>query len=198
MIWSCSQLRGLILVVAVALLAGACSSTEDSGAPDSGGESTATTEIELGNPGTLVAPTSTTAVGRYSLSIETAVAFLDSCAADSSLVGGCHCALGRLDQNLDDNGLRVFEDRFAGRNEFGPEVAAALADCEGAPRPAGWSAESIDLFVTECIKGSERLRDICTCSTARAQDIIPQARISEYAESNQVVPGFVQLINLCI
>ena len=198
MIWSCTQCRGLALVVAVAILAGACSSTEGSGASDNAGESTATTEIELGNPGTLVAPTSTTEVRRFSLSIETAVAFLDSCAVDSSLVGGCHCALGRLGNNLDDNGLRVFEDRFAGRNEFGPEVAAALIDCGDAPRPAEWSTESVELFVTECIKGSERLRDICTCSTARAQDVIPQARISEYVESNLVAPGFVQLINLCI
>jgi hypothetical protein len=182
--------------VSTAILGAACSAATE-GDPESVSPST-TRQVPLGNPGTVVAPTSTTEPAELSLSVETVVALLAACSPGDELVGPCRCALGRMEGNLDDGDIVVFEDRFSGRNEFSPELAAALVDCAGAPAPQAWSAASRNTFVTQCMKGSDRLRDLCTCASARAEQVIPEVRIRAYSESKGVAPDFVDLINDCI
>ncbi|MDG2112943.1 MAG: hypothetical protein P8N02_10060 [Actinomycetota bacterium] len=194
------MLRPLAILVVVAIVAVACSGGDDGAAPGTASSSEAGADIpdNTGNPGTLVAPTTTTEAPEFLLPIAPTVAFLDACIADAGLVGPCHCASERLGNSFTQGDLVVFEDRLGGRNEFSPEVAAALVDCRDAGPPAAWSAETIDTYVARCSKGSPRLTDLCRCSVSRAQDVIPEIRLSDYLASDDVEPNLVDLINICI
>lgn len=193
--------RRLLLVVVMTILATACSSGDGDGEADSG-EPTASPASTLlanpGNPGTLVAPTTTTEAPEYALAIEPTVGFLDACIVDAGLLGPCHCAAERLQTSFSSGELVVFEDRLTGRNEFSPEVAAVLVDCREAPAPPAWERPTVDRYVAACTKGSERLEELCRCSARRAQDVVPEGRVDEYLATNDVTPSLVDLINTCI
>ena len=193
----------VVLMLVVALVAVACSGRSGGGdaADGSGTPSTPTTEsrpANTGNPGTLVAPTTTTEAPLFALGIDATVAFLDACVVDDSLTGPCHCASARLAAGFSDGDLVVFEDRLTGLNDFSPEVAAALVDCRDATAPTEWSTTSAQRYIAGCTKGEGRLDDLCRCSVDRAQDVIPEARIAEFLESSTVQPNLVDFINTCI
>ena len=198
------RLVALMLVVALAAVACSGGSGDDGSADGSAPSSAAATQTtergpeNTGNPGTLVAPTTTTEAPLFRLGIDATVAFLDACVADDSLTGPCHCASGRLESGFSDGDLVVFEDRLTGLNDFSPEVAAALVDCRDATAPAEWSTTSAQRYVAGCTKGEGRLEDLCRCSVNRAQDVIPEARIGEFLESPTVQPNLVDFINTCI
>ncbi|MFT5531679.1 MAG: hypothetical protein ACI91O_001708 [Candidatus Poriferisodalaceae bacterium] len=193
-----SYLRACVAVVVLSIVSVACSGGATDNATPVTDPPRTTQQVPLGNPGTLVAPASTTAPQEFTLSVETVVAILNSCAPDAELVGACRCALDRIEGNLADGDIVVFEDRFSGRNEFSPELAAALTDCSEAPPVQAWSSASVNTFVVQCMRDNERLRDLCLCASERAEEILPEARIREYGESNDMVPNFVELINGCI
>jgi hypothetical protein len=205
-----SRLRVLAAVLGLSILAVACSggSSGSSGAGDadeSGGTEVASVpttdgsgDAVPGNPGTLVAPTTTTEPPPFLLPVEPTVAFLDACIADAGLIGPCHCAAERLGDSFSADDLVVFEDRLAGRNEFSPEVAAVLVDCRGAAAPPEWSVASVERYVTECTKGAPELEDLCRCSVNRAADVVPEARLEDYLAADEAVPSLVDLINTCL
>ena len=188
----------LVLLVVVSLLAAACSGGAGDGAADPAAPTSDNRPENIGNPGTLVAPTTTTEAPEFLLPIAPTVAFLDACIADAGLVGPCHCASERLGNSFSQGDLVVFEDRLSGRNEFSPEVAAALVDCRGAAAPAAWSPATVETYMAGCTKGSVRLEDLCRCSVSRAQDVIPETRVAEYLAADDVEPALVDLINVCI
>lgn len=200
--------RGTAAVLVALLVLTACSGSSEFGTAESDptpsesgsslGEGTAATTATSAVPGTLLAPTSSTEPPVFRLPIEAVVAFLDACAVEPGLVGPCQCAGDRLDRNLTDEELQIFEDRFSGRNEFGPELAAALADCQRQGVPAAWSSASVQRFVNECAMGSDRLLALCQCAVGRAEEIVPEARLGDFIESTGVRPGFVELINDCL
>ncbi len=192
--------RFLGVMVAISALATGCSfgSSEDPESTDDGSSETQAAPTPTGNPGTLVPPTTTTEAPVFALSIAPTVAFLDACIADDTLVGPCHCAGERLESNFFEGDLIVFEDRLTGRNEFSPEVAAALVDCRDAGAPPPWPQELTERYVLACTQGSDRLADLCRCSAFRAQDVIPGDRLEEFLVADDVRPGFVELINTCL
>ncbi|MCY4515742.1 MAG: hypothetical protein OXB99_00720 [Acidimicrobiaceae bacterium] len=195
--------RGARLVAAVLALAGivACSATVIEVEPAIGDQGAAGSEVPLGNPGTLAPPTvpgtgGTGAAGQ--LAIEPLIAFMDACAADGGLVGPCHCAADRIEGGLTSVDLEVFEDRMEGGLEFSPELAAALVDCREAGPPPEWSDAQQQTYLDVCSAGSDRLRGLCACSLARAQDVVPAHRLTEFLASNDVRPDVVEFINLCL
>lgn len=202
--------RTLAVPVALALLAGACSGDGDDQGVDSPTAATSTTTPsdtgagEAGNDDGSVASNPGTAVPRparplgATISVETVVALLDACVTDDDLYGPCHCAATRLQANFSETDIEVFEDRFRGQNQFTPEVAAALNDCQRDEPPAAWSAASRSAFVAGCTKGSDRLADACVCAVDRGQRIVPESRIADFVASDDVVPGYVELINDCL
>ena len=192
----------VLYAIALAVLLG-CASTDSANTDGTGADSTTepTTTLSLGNPGTLVPPTTQPppdANANNLLPVETLVGFLDACAADSGLVGPCHCAAERLDSSFTPEDIQIFEDRITGQLEYPPQVAADLVFCRQAPAPAAWNDEQRERYVAECTKGSDLLQELCTCSLARAQDIIPADRLDEYLASVLVRPDFTDLINLCV
>ena len=193
--------RPLLSLIAIAVLAVACSGggDNDDASVSSSVEGATTTQVaNPGNPGTLLPPTTTTIAPEFLLPVAPTVAFLDACIADISLVGPCHCASSRLEAGFSEGDIVVFEDRLRGLNDFSPEVAAALVDCREATPPAPWSDETVDRYVAGCIKGADRLLDLCRCSARRAQDVIPEVRVDDYLAADDVTPSLVDLINTCI
>lgn len=152
----------------------------------------------LGNPGTLVPPTvpGTSAPGL--LAIEPLTAFMDACVADVGLVGPCHCAADRMEGSLTALDLEVFEDRMSGALEFSSELAGALVDCREAAPPPAWSDAQQQTYLDACSAGSDRLRSLCACSLARAQEVVPAHRLNDFLASNEIQPGIVDFINECV
>ncbi len=189
--------RGACLVAALLASAGmlACSATVIEVEPATGD---ADADVLLGNPGTLVPPTVTVDGAPGLLAIEPLIAFMDACVADAGLVGPCHCAADRMEGSLTDIDLEVFEDRMSGALEFSPELAGALVDCREAGPPPGWSDAQRQTYLDACSAGSDRLRSLCACSLARAQDVIPAHRLNEFLASNEIQPGIVDFLNLCL
>ena len=173
----------------------ACSATVIEVAPPTG-ETDA--DVLLGNPGTLVPPTVTVDGAPALLAIEPLIAFMDACVGDAGLIGPCHCAAGRIEGSLTVIDLEVFEDRMSGALEFSPELAGALVDCREAPPPPGWSDAQRQTYLDACSAGSDRMRSLCACSLARAQEVIPAHRLNDFLVSNEVQPGFVDFLNLCL
>ena len=152
----------------------------------------------LGNPGTLAPPTVPGTGAPGLLAIEPLVAFMDACVADAGLVGPCHCAADRMEGSLTAIDLEVFEDRMSGALEFSPELAAALVDCREAAPPPAWSAARQQTYLDACSAGSDRLRSLCACSLARAQEVVPAHRLNDFLASNEAQPGIVDFMNLCL
>ena len=201
--------RGVRLVAAVLALAGivACSTTVIEVEPAISDQGAAGSEAPLGNPGTLVPPTvpGTGGTGGTGgtrepglLGIEPLIAFMDACVADAELVGPCHCAADRIEGGLTSVDLEVFEDRMEGGLEFSPELAAALVDCREAGPPPDWSDAQQQTYLDACSAGSDRLRGLCACSLARAQDVVPVHRMTDFLASNDVRPDVVEFINICL
>ncbi len=191
------KLTVALLGALVAVLLG-CSAA-DSAATDTNGDSNST--VVLGNPGTLVPPTtqpSTDEQAENLLPIETIVAFLDACVADSGLVGPCHCAADRLEGSFTPQDIEIFEDRITGQLEYPPQVASDLVSCQNASPPAAWDETMRRSYVAECAKGADQLTDLCMCSLMRAQDVIPGDRLAEYLASVEARPDFADLINRCV
>ena len=195
--------RGERLVAVVLALAGivACSTTVIEVEPAIGDQGAAGSEEPLGNPGTLAPPIvpGTGDTGEPGLlGVELLIAFMDACVADAGLVGPCHCAADRIEGGLTSVDLEVFEDRMEGGLEFSPELAAALVDCREAGPPPDWSDAQQQTYLDACSAGSDRLRGLCACSLARAQDVVPAHRLTEFLASNDVRPDVVDFINLCL
>lgn len=170
-------------------------------AGDNSTDNSTVASVPLGNPGTLVPPTTVpddTGQTVVDLPIGHIVAFLNACAADSGLVGPCHCAASRLSDSFTIEDIDIFEDRITGRLEYPPQVAAALASCQNAPAPTEWGDATRQYYMRACTKGSALLEDPCTCSVARAQDVIPADRLDEFIATPEVRPDFTDLINLCL
>ncbi len=188
------------MLAATLLLSCSASNGDDANGADSNNAGT-TTSIFIGNPGTLVSPTTDppphASTGNL-LPIETVVAFLDACVADSGLVGPCRCAAERLDTSFTPQDIQIFEDRITGQLEYPPQVAADLVTCRQEQPPSPWNEEMRQSYVSECSKGSGPLVEPCMCSLERAQDIIPADRLDEYLTAIDVRPDFTALINLCI
>lgn len=155
-------------------------------------------EVPLGNPGTLAPPTQPDTAGAGLLAIEPLTAFMDACVTDAGLVGPCHCAAARMEGSLGAIDLVVFEDRMTGALEFSPELASALVDCRDAPPPPEWSQARQQLYLDECSAGSDRLKSLCACSLARAQDVVPAHRLGDFLASTEVQPDIVDFINECV
>ncbi len=202
-----TALTRFALLLSLALVLLGCSASNGAGnngagadGADSNGAGT-TTSIFLGNPGTLVPPTTEpppNANADNLLPIETVVAFLDACVADSGLVGPCHCAAKRLDASFTPEDIQVFEDRITGQLEYPPQVAVDLVTCRQEPPPPPWDETMRQNYVRECAKGSELLVELCKCSLGRAQDIVPAGRLGEYLVAIDARPDFADLINLCL
>lgn len=187
------------MVAAVLASAGmlACSATVIEVEPP-GDQGVTDADGSLGNPGTL-APQTVPGTGAPGLlAIEPLVAFMDACVADVGLVGPCHCAADRMEGSLTAIDLEVFEDRMSGALEFSPELAGALVDCREAEPPPGWSDAQQQAYLDVCSAGSDRLRSLCACSLARAQEVVPAHRLNDFLASNEVQPGIVDFINLCL
>ena len=184
--------------VLVLLGVAACSTTVVEVIPPNSVAGDVGTDSPLGNPGTLAPPTQPAAAGSGRLGIETLAAFLDACVADSGLVGPCHCAAGRMEGSLTEIDLVVLEDRMSGALEFSPELASVLIDCREAAPPPAWSAAQQQQYLDACSAGSDRLKSLCACSLARAQEVVPAHRLGEFLASNEVQPGIVEFINLCV
>ena len=191
--------RGARLFAAVLASAGmlACSATvievEPTGAQDS-----TDADGSPGNPGTLAPPTVPGTGAPGLLAIEPLAAFMDACVADAGLVGPCHCAADRMEGSLTAIDLEVFEDRMSGALELSPELAAVLVDCREAAPPPAWSNAQQQAYLDACSAGSDRLRSLCACSLARAQEVVSAHRLNEFLASNEVQPGIVDFINLCL
>lgn len=183
---------GWAVVVVVAVLM-ACAGPASRNSPTAGEDGSVT-----GNPATLVPPITTTEAPQFRLPVEPLVAFLDGCIIENGLVGPCHCAGERLERDFDRTEMVIFEDRLSGRNEFAPEIAGSLVECRDAAPPAAWSGASIDVYIDACTKGSDRLADLCRCSTGRAQNVIPEDRLADFLASEEVQPNLVDLINTCL
>ena len=189
-----TKVRGLLrrVVVFGLVLASACSLQDSSVSRQ---DETATSSFD--NPGTLVVDDAPP-VSDYLLDIGTTVAFLDSCIANSGLVGPCHCASDLLVYDVDIADVTGLEDRMSAFNQFPPELAGLLVQCRGADRPPEWSPSTKQLYLSACSYGSERLDRLCRCSASRAADVIPEARLSEFLSATDLRPNMVDLINTCL
>ena len=198
--WRPQLLRGARWVAAVLVLAGvvACSTTVIEVAPATTRNGATDADLPLGNPGTLAPPTDPGDGAPGLLGIEPLIAFMDACVADAGLVGPCHCAADRMEGNLTAIDLEVFEDRMSGALEFSPDLASALVDCREAGPPAQWTDAQQQAYLNECSAGSDRLRSLCACSLARAQDVVPAHRLGHFMASTEVQPDIVDFINLCL
>ncbi len=179
----------------------ACTVTVIEVEPAIGDQGAAGSQVPLGNPGTLAPPTvrGTGGTGEPGLlGVEPVIAFMDACVADAGLVGPCHCAADRIEGGLTSVDLEVFEDRMEGGLQFSPELAAALVDCREAGPPPGWSAAQQQTYLDACSAGLDRMKGLCACSLARAQDVVPAHRLTEFLASNEVRPDVVEFINLCL
>jgi len=190
---ACINIRGLLRrgVVFGLVLASACSLQDTSVSHQ---DETATS---FDNPGTLVVDDAAP-VGGYLLDIGTTVAFLDSCIANSGLVGPCHCASDLLVYDVDIADVIGLEDRMRAFNKFPPELAGLLVQCRAAARPPEWSPSTKELYLSACSHGSDRLDRLCRCSASRAADVIPEARLSEFLSATELRPNMVDLINTCL
>lgn len=188
-----------MLVAAVLASAGmlACSATVIEVEP-TGAQGVTDADGSLGNPGTLAPPTVTGTAAAGLLAIEPLAAFMDACVAEAGLVGPCRCAADRMEGSLTAIDLEVLEDRMSGALEFSPELAAVLVDCREAAPPPEWSHAQRQTYLDACSAGSDRLRSLCACSLARAQDVVPAHRLNDFLASNEVQPGIVDFINLCV
>ncbi len=187
------------MVAAVVASAGmlACSATVIEVEPP-GDQGVTDADGSLGNPGTLAPPNVPGTGAPGLLAIEPLVAFMDACVADTGLVGPCHCAADRMEGSLTAIDLEVLEDRMSGALEFSPELAGALVDCRDAAPPPAWSAAQQQTYLDVCSAGSDRLRSLCACSLARAQEVVSAHRLNDFLASNEVQPGIVDFINLCL
>ena len=187
-------------VASVAVLLGmaACSATVIEVEPTGGDQSAAGVDPALGNPGTLVPPTAPGTSAPGLLEIEPLTAFMDACVADAGLVGPCHCAASRMEGSLTALDIEVFEDRLSGALEFSPELAEALVDCREAAPPPAWSDAQQRTYLDACAVGSDRLKSLCACSLARAQEVVPAHRLNDFLTSNETQPGMVDFIGLCL
>jgi hypothetical protein len=176
----------------------ACSATVIEVEPAAPGAGQSDEGAGLGNPGTLAPPTVPGTGAPGLLAIEPLVAFMDACVADAGLVGPCHCAADRMEASLTAIDLEVFEDRMSGALEFSPELAAALVDCREAALPPEWSDAQRQTYLDACSAGSDRLRSLCACSLARAQEVVPAHRLNDFLASNEIQPGIVDFMNLCL
>ena len=156
------------------------------------------TEVVLGNPGTLVPPTVPADRVPALLAIDPLIAFMDACVADAGLVGPCHCAADRMEGSLTALDLEVLEDRMTGALEFSPELAGALVDCREAAAPPAWSDAQRQTYLDACAGGSDRMRSLCACSLARAEEVVPAHRLGDFLASNEARPSVVDFINLCL
>ena len=184
--------------VLVVLGVAACSATVVEVIPPTSVAGEAGTDALLGNPGTLAPPTEPTVAGSGLLAIEPLTAFLDACVADSGLVGPCHCAAGRMEGSLTEIDLVVLEDRMSGALEFSPELASVLVDCREAAPPPAWSGAQQQQYLDACSAGSDRLKSLCACSLARAQEVVAAHRLGDFLASTEVQPGIVDFVNLCV
>ncbi|MCY3609251.1 MAG: hypothetical protein OXG57_12520 [Acidimicrobiaceae bacterium] len=191
--------RGARLFAAVLASVGmlACSATVIEVEP-TGAQGLTDADGSLGNPGTLAPPTVPGTGAPGLLAIEPLAAFMDACVADAGLVGPCHCAADRIEGSLTAIDLEVFEDRMSGALEFSPELAAVLVDCREAAPPPAWSNAQQQTYLDACSAGSDRLRSLCACSLARAQEVVPAHRLNDFLASNEVQPGIVDFLNLCL
>ena len=185
-----------VLLLATGSLA--CSPNVAEVRPELTGDATVDADVPLGNPGTLVPPTVSGVYGPEVLAIEPLVAFMDACVANAGLIGPCHCAGGRIERGFDLVDLEIFEDRMLGALEFSPEIAASLVDCREADPPPPWPQQLREAYLAECTVNSDRLRDLCACSLARAQDVVPAHRLGDFLGSNEVRPDLVDFIDLCL
>ncbi len=176
----------------------ACSPNVAEVQPALTGDAAVDSDVPLGNPGTLVPPTVSGVDGPELLAIEPLIAFMDACISDAGLIGPCHCAAGRIEQGFDIIDLEIFEDRMSGALEFSPEIASSLVDCREADPLPPWPQQLREAYLAECTANSDRLRDLCVCSFARAQDVVPAHRLGDFLESNEVRPDLVDFINLCL
>ncbi len=192
--------RGARLVAALLASAGifACSVTVIDVEPATTGSGPTDADAGFDNPGTLARPTVPGTGAPGLLAIEPLIAFMDACVADSGLVGPCHCAADRIEGSLTVIDLEVFEDRMSGALEFSPELAGALVDCREAAPPPAWSDAQQQTYLNACSVGSDRLRSLCACSLARAQEVIPAHRLDDFLASNEIQPGIVDFMNLCL
>ncbi len=192
--------RGIRLLAALLVSAGmfACSTTVVEVEPATTGSGATDADAGFDNPGTLVRPTVPGTGAPGLLAIEPLIAFMDACVADAGLVGPCHCAADRIEGSLTVIDLEVFEDRMSGALEFSPELARALVDCREAGPPPGWSDAQRQTYLDACSAGSDRMRSVCACSLARAQEVIPAHRLNDFLASNEVQPGTVDFLNLCL
>ena len=176
----------------------ACSATVIEVEPATTGVGSADADAGFDNPGTLARPTAPGTGAPGLLEIEPLIAFMDACVGDASLVGPCHCAADRIEGSLTVIDLEVFEDRMSGALEFSPELAGALVSCREAGPPPGWSDAQRQAYLDACSAGSDRLRSLCACSLARAQEVVPAHRLNDFLASNEVQPGIVGFLNLCL
>ena len=189
------------LLVAAALAAVsmlACSVTVVEVEPANADQGATDSDAPLGNPGTLVPPSVGGTEAPQLLEIEPLTAFMDACVANDGLVGPCHCAADRMEASLTALDLEVFEDRMSGALEFSPELAAVLVECREAVTVPAWSDTQRQTYLDACSAGSDRLRSLCACSLARAQDVVPAHRLDDFLASNEVQPGIVEFLNLCL
>ena len=188
-------------VASVLVLLGiaACTATVVEVEPAVDADGVTGTDVPQGNPGTLAPPTQPAAGGGPGrLGIEPLTAFMDACVADSGLVGPCHCAAGRMEANLTEIDLVVLEDRMSGALEFSPELASVLVECRDAAPPPAWSGVQQQQYLDACSAGSDRLKSLCACSLARAQEVVPAHRLDDFLASTEVQPDIVDFINLCV
>jgi len=192
--------RGARLVAALLASAGmfACSAIVIDVEPATTGSGPTDADAGFANPGTLARPTVPGTGASGLLAIEPLIAFMDACVADAGLVGPCHCAADRIEGSLTVIDLEVFEDRMSGALEFSPELAGALVDCREAAPPPAWSDAQQQTYLDACSVGSDRLRSLCACSLARAQEVIPAHRLDDFLASNEIQPGIVDFMNLCL
>lgn len=176
----------------------ACSATVIEVEPATTGAGSVDADAGFGNPGTLAPPTVPGTGAPGLLAIEPLIAFMDACVADAGLVGPCHCAADRIEGSLTVIDLEVFEDRMSGALEFSPELAGALVDCREAGPPLEWSDAQRQTYLDACSAGSDRMRSLCACSLARAQEVVPAHRLNDFLASNEIQPGIVDFLNLCL
>ncbi len=202
--------RSANLVAAMAAIASllACSASvievdSTTGVPNETGSQgalveSATGDSELDDAGTPDSPMASSGDATQLLGIELLIAFMDACTAEADLVGPCHCAASRLEGSFTAIDLKVLEDRMSGALEFPPELATALVDCREASAPPPWPEDQQFAYLDACSEGSDRLGSLCACSLARAQEVVPAHRLSDFLASNEVQPDIVDFVNPCI
>lgn len=176
----------------------ACSTTVIEVEPATDEADGADAEVVLGNPGTLVPPTVPGDRAPELLAIDPLIAFMDACVGDAGFVGPCHCAADRMEGSLTALDLEVLEDRMTGELEFSPELAGALVGCRDAAAPPAWSDAQRQTYLDACADGSDRMRSLCACSLARAEEVVPARRLADFLASSEVRPDVVDFINLCL